>query len=73
MTKILPDSEKRPYVTPWEIQVWFCLFLESDTMKECPDKASWNLANLQSDTISPLHYTRLHLLGKTIYAEALKL
>ena len=50
---------KRPYVTTWELQVWFWLFLESDTMKKCPDKDSRNVPGLQSDTISPLHYYRV--------------
>ena len=50
---------KTSYVTTWELQVWFWLFLESNTMKKCPAKDSRNVPGLQSDTISPLPYYRV--------------
>ena len=33
-------------MTSYELQVWLWLFLESNIMKKCPDKGSWNLSNL---------------------------
>ena len=33
-------------MTSYELQVWLWLFLESNIMKKCPEKGSWNLSNL---------------------------